>query len=63
MADDYSRVSFYSSVLMTEEIGEIDHFDRNEELVSYAGLDPVTRESGETRHEGGISKAGRSALR
>jgi transposase len=56
-------VSFYSSVLIAGEIGEIDRFDRHEELVSYAGLDPVTRESGETRHEGGISKAGRSALR
>lgn len=41
-------VSFYLSVLMAGEIGEIDRFDRHEELVSYAGLDPVTRESGET---------------
>lgn len=56
-------VSFYSSVLIYGEIGEIDRFDRHEELVSYAGLDPVTRESGEKRHEGSISKKGRSALR
>ena len=56
-------VSFFSSVLIVGEIGEIDRFDRAEELVSYAGLDPVTRESGDTRHEGRISKQGRSALR
>lgn len=57
------RISFFSSVLIAGEIGDIDRFDRHEELVSYAGLDPVTRESGDTRHEGGISKQGRSALR
>ena len=56
-------VSFFSSVLIVGEIGEIERFDRSEELVSYAGLDPVTRESGEKRQEGGISKQGRSALR
>ncbi len=53
-------VSFFSSVLI---FGEIDRFDRSEELVSYAGLDPVTRGSGEKRHEGGMSKQGHSALR
>lgn len=56
-------VSFYSSVLIAGEIGDIDRFDRAEELVSYAGLDPVVRESGTTRSEGGISKQGSSALR
>jgi len=56
-------VSFFSSVLILGEIGEIDRFDRAEELVSYAGLDPVVRESGSTRTEGGISKEGSKALR
>lgn len=56
-------ISFFSSVLIVGEIGEIDRFDRHEELVSYAGLDPVTRQSGDTRTEGGISKTGRPALR
>lgn len=56
-------VSYFSSVLILGEIGDIDRFDRAEELVSYAGLDPEVRESGDTRHEGGISKQGRAALR
>jgi transposase len=56
-------VSFYSSLLITAEIGEIDRFDRAEEVVSYAGLDPVVRESGDSRTEGGISKRGSGDLR
>jgi len=56
-------VSYFSSVLIVGEIGDIDRFDRAAELVSYARLDPVVREPGDTRHEGGISKKGRSALR
>ncbi|MDR5657733.1 IS110 family transposase [Halodesulfurarchaeum sp. HSR-GB] len=56
-------VSFYSSVLIVGEIGEIDRFDRSAELVSYAGLDPVVRESGDSRTEGGISKEGSKPLR
>lgn len=56
-------VSFYSGLLIHAEIGEIDRFDRAEELVSHAGLDPVIRESGDTRTEGGISKQGSDDLR
>jgi len=29
-----------TAALIVAEIGEIDRFDRHEELVSYAGLDP-----------------------
>lgn len=56
-------VSFYSSLLITAEIGEVDRFDRDKELVSYAGLDPVVRESADSRTEGSISKQGNSRLR
>lgn len=56
-------VSFYSSLLITAEIGEIDRFDEASEVVSYAGLDPVVRESGDSRTEGGISKQGSGDLR
>lgn len=56
-------VSFYSSLLITSEIGEIERFDRAEEVVSYAGLNPVVRESGDSRTEGGISKRGSGDLR
>jgi len=38
-------VSFYSSLLITSELSEIERFDRDKEVVSYAGLDPVVRES------------------
>ncbi|QRY22488.1 IS110 family transposase [Halobacterium sp. GSL-19] len=56
-------VSFYSSLLITAEIGEIERFDEANEVVSYAGLDPVVRESGDSRTEGGISKRGSGDLR
>lgn len=56
-------VSSYSGLLIHAEIGEIDRFDRAEEVVSYAGLDPVVEESGDTRTEGGISKRGNGYLR
>jgi len=56
-------VSFYSSLLITAEIGEINRFDRAEEVVSYAGLDPVVRESGDSQTEDSVSKRGSSDLR
>lgn len=56
-------VSFYSSLLITSELGEIERFDRDKEVVSYAGLDPVVRESGDSRTEGRISKRGSARLR
>jgi transposase len=56
-------VSFYSSLMITSEIGDIDRFDRDKEVVSYAGLDPVVRESGDSRTEGRISKRGSPRLR
>jgi len=56
-------VSFYSSLLITSEIGEIDRFDKAKQVVSYAGLDPVVRESGDSRTEGSISKRGSGDLR
>lgn len=56
-------VSFYSSLLITSELGEIDRFDEAKEVVSYAGLNPVVRESGDSRTEGSISKRGSGDLR
>lgn len=55
-------VSFYSSLLITAEIGEIDRFDEASEVVSYAGLDPIVRESPDSRTEGRISKHGSGNL-
>ena len=56
-------VSFYSSLVITAELGEIERFDEAKEAVSYAGLDPTVRESGDSRTEGGISKRGSGDLR
>jgi transposase len=56
-------VSFYSSLLITAATGEVDRSNSVEKVVSYPGLDPVVRESGGTRKEGGISKQGRGDFR
>ncbi len=45
------------------EVGEIDRFDRDKELVSYAGLDPEVHQSGDTEIRGSISKEGSAPLR
>jgi transposase len=56
-------VSYYSALMIYAEIGEISRFDRDKEVVSYAGLNPVIRESGDSRIEGSISKRGSRQLR
>ena len=56
-------VSYYSSLLITAEIGEVDRFPTAKHLVSYAGLDPTVRQSGDRELRGGISKAGTASLR
>jgi transposase len=56
-------VSYYSALMIYAELGEIDRFDRDKEAVSYVGLNPVIRESGDSRFEGGISKRGSGRVR
>ena len=56
-------VSFYSALLIHAELGEIERFDSSKQMVSFAGLNPVIRESGDSRFEGGISKRGSGQLR
>jgi transposase len=56
-------IAAYSGLMVHGEIGEVDRFDRANEVVSYAGFDPVVRESGDSRTEGGISKEGNGYLR
>jgi transposase len=56
-------VSYYSALMIYAEVGEIERFDRDKEVVSYAGLNPVIRESPDSRIEGGISKRGSRKLR
>jgi transposase len=56
-------VSYYSALMIYAELGEIGRFDRDKEVVSYVGLNPVIRESGDSRFEGGISKRGSGRMR
>ena len=56
-------VSFYSALLIYAELGEIERFEGSKQAVSYAVLNPVIRESGDSRFEGGISKTGSGQLR
>jgi transposase len=57
------RVASYSGLMIHSEIGEVERFDQSEEVVSYTDLDPVIRESGDSRREGAISKEGNGNLR
>jgi transposase len=52
-----------TAALVVAEVGEIERFDRHEELVSYAGLDPMVHQSGDTEVHGSISKEGSAPLR
>jgi transposase len=52
-----------TAALVVAEVGEIERFDRQEELVSYAGLDPMVHQSGDTEVHGSISKEGSAPLR
>lgn len=45
------------------ELGEIERFDGPREVVSYAGMNPVVKESADTRKVGSISKQGNPYLR
>ncbi len=55
-------IAVFSGLMIYGEIGEVERFDRTAEVVSYAGLDPVIRESGDSRREGQISKEGNDYL-
>jgi transposase len=56
-------IAHYSALVIYAELGEIDRFDRAKEVVRYVGLNPVIRESGDSRFEGSISKKGSGTVR
>jgi len=56
-------VSYYTALTVYAELGEISRFDDDKAVVSYVGLNPVIRESGDSRIEGSISKRGSSRVR
>ncbi len=56
-------VGQFTAAVVVAEIGEIERFDSDKELVSCAGLDPVVHQSGEKEIHGSISKEGSAPLR
>ena len=56
-------VSYYTALTIYAELGEIGRFDGDKEVVSYVGLNPVIRESGDSRIEGELSKRGSARVR
>ena len=44
--------------VVLSEIGDLSHFGNNDQIVSYAGLDPGVRESDRKRKELSISRVG-----
>lgn len=52
-----------TAAVIVAELGEIERFDTDKEVVNYAGLDPMVHQSGETELHGSISKKGPGALR
>jgi len=56
-------VGYYSAMTIIGEIGDITRFPSPKKLVSYAGLTPRLRESGNVSFKGRISKQGSRVLR
>ena len=56
-------INFYSAMTIIAEIGDITRFPNPKKLVSYAGLTPRLRESGNISLRGKISKQGSRILR
>jgi transposase len=59
----HAGISYYSSLMITGEIGDIRRFKKAKKLVSYAGLSPSVSQSGEKCYIGPISKQGSKNLR
>ena len=56
-------VSYFTALTIYAEIGDVSRFDSDKDVVSYVGLNPVIRESGDSRFEGSISKRGSGRVR
>lgn len=52
-----------TAAVVDAELGEIARFDSHEAVVSYAGLDQVIHQSGDTEIHGSISKEGPGTIR
>ena len=56
-------ISYYSALMISAEIGDIERFNSAKQLVSYGGLNPSIYQSGNTLRTGHISKQGNKKLR
>jgi len=56
-------VQFMTAVTMVSEAGDLRRFDHPRQLMAFLGLVPSERSTGETRRQGGITKAGNSSAR
>lgn len=56
-------ISHLTALTVHAEIGEIERFEGHKQVVSYVGMNPTIRESGDSRIEGGISKRGSARVR
>lgn len=56
-------VQFMTAVTLVSEAGDLRRFDHPRQLMAFLGLVPSERSTGETRRQGGITKAGNSSAR
>jgi len=56
-------VGYYSALLITGEIGDVNRFPDSHHLCSYAGLTPSTHSSGGVTYHGAITRTGSKYLR
>jgi len=56
-------ISYYSALLIKAEIGDINRFPNKFKLISYAGLCPSIKQSGNKEIKGHITKQGSRMLR
>jgi transposase len=56
-------VDIYTALLIKSEVGSIDRFSNYKKLVSWAGLAPSLRQSGDVEYHGSITKQGSKMLR
>ncbi len=56
-------VQFMTAVTVVAEAGDLRRFEHPRQLMAFLGLVPSERSTGETRRQGGITKAGNSSAR
>ena len=56
-------IQFMTAVTMVSEAGDLRRFDHPRQLMAFLGLVPSERSTGETKRQGGITKAGNSSAR